>query len=547
MMKSAVLPPSLQEWTVCERNARLHHYLATADSQALMDLPDDRVPLQYIRLPDEVDWSAASGTPIARRLMRQDLLQSPAQKFQNRQMVGNKQRAKEGRRLRELPKAAGTRLFQVRSNEDNLYDRYVEYAVLKVPSLAPVLDRLKLYHDEMVEHLSHWNDVRLQVTGKVLHWLRGSDRAKEDSDKVYADISGTGTIKVLAWQKGGHLLAICHRKDVVYVYDYVLHEWSSYSLGHSQLQTSVRCLAWQPNSSSQLIAVGCAKVVLLWRVRGHRHQHGQGKFFEEPVHQLIVDGFTDISAMDWSPCGKYLVVGSGSSGDVLVWNVDDLEWTRLWFNMASTQQIRFSPDGLYVVITQRLYKGSGRLRILETCKWSETYINYDTPCRNLEWMPDSKCFLFTLHNKSEIHSIRLTHGFPSRNYAFNNTEKTELKSFDVETGVIECGGIIDKMSLSPSGTRLIISFAGEHVGAEYLMCLSVKIFGPYAAVNRDSFMEIGYIHGPIPLQEEADDGTRNQAIRATHVSFAQQYDKGALAAIAWNNGRISLFPFFFAQ
>eukprot|EP00158_Paraphelidium_tribonemae_P008253 Partr_v1_DN28528_c1_g1_i3_m73815 putative Achalasia, adrenocortical insufficiency, alacrimia len=324
------------------------------ESSAVDDLPDD-IMFHSILVPEEVDAAAACGTPAASR------------------------RATKAKRMRELPRV-GPKFVHTSTGWRSDFDRWMADYLKRLQKSFPLLESLSQFVQDAQGHAR-----------RLLPSLQS-----QPVDVACAQVDGP--IKAMEWQGSGSHLAICHSNDVVYVFDTELREWSTYSLGDSDLQAGVSCIKWAPNSALGTLAVGCRGGIVIWRMRptsvalgvGHRPQSGYR--VDDLKVFLQLGDFMNISAIDWSPCGKYLIAGSYSSGDLCVWDIDSLAHTRIAAGTRSTSHVRYSPDGLYVLVAQRA-TAKGRVRIFETNSWTCKIINYPMPCSNISWLSDNAGFL----------------------------------------------------------------------------------------------------------------------------------------------------------
>ncbi len=99
-------------------------------------------------------------------------------------------------------------------------------------------------------------------------------------------------------------------------------------------------------------------------------------------------------------------------------------------------------------------------------------------------------FLLTFEDKPEIHAVRLRFAFPKQKTKDEYHYLTTPRSFETQAGQIICGGEVETIRISPSGTRLIVSFKDKGKGSEYLQLFHVKVFGQEAVINRDMLMEM---------------------------------------------------------
>jgi WD40 repeat protein len=68
---------------------------------------------------------------------------------------------------------------------------------------------------------------------------------------------------------------------------------------------------------------------------------------------LSVPGVTQVSCLSFSPCGRFLAVGSAVNGSLVVWDMDWQQPTLIRRMASGTLELAFSPDGLYLLVSQQ--------------------------------------------------------------------------------------------------------------------------------------------------------------------------------------------------
>lgn len=415
-------------------------------------------------------------------------------------------------------------------------------------------------------------------------------------------------IKCMSWHPESLLLALAHRQDVIFLFDMVSSRWMNFNLADER-QRGIQCMQWAPKLDNVLV-VGCKDGFCLWLVNSlHSRMNAIPEKYsqsnaglkqkdaaldnnyykssnpsssgldelsqmpqrgKQPSSNLMKfyahESLKNISGLCISPTSSFIVFSSSDTSNIYLWHMDRQVWQEIIISPTKsfgTQDIKISNDGMYIVLAQErtstsggicsgipsfLRKTRGQIVIVETFNWNELSIEFPAEVRNLNWLPDSRALLFNLSGEKTIRTLYLTKPFPDLSYKFDKTEVLETQEFAYGQ---TCSGAIDKMVLSPSGTRLIISFhknggSTQIPGSNYLLVMNVRPFGIAAGVglapiNNQIFLEIGFIHGPLPVKSSNDEFG---VAFANLISFSQFYDRGDLAAISWENGRISFFPIF---
>jgi hypothetical protein len=363
-----------------------------------------------------------------------------------------------------------------------------------------------------------------------------------------------GPIVAIKWHQKRNVFAVAHRQNAVYVYDYEGKTWLRSYL-HEKNLVGITCLDWNPTSDDELV-VGCATGVYLGHVSLpaiRKHQdHGNVKdkshlsaLKDLKTVKLDCPSLQNVSCIQWSPDGRFIVSGSHDNGNVYIFSIVDGGPGILLKRRAKyTQEIHFSPDGLYIALCQ-----GPKLRIIETSTWKDRFVEYDTDVKNFNWFPDNSGGLFTLKDKCEIHSLQLVKVFPSVQYDVHCVHILQPEIFERENETLRINGKIRNMVLSPSGGRLLVSFEQDEFmnGSEHISVFQTQ-FNSRLGLSSDIFLNLGYIHGPLPMTMEEWESTTSMPPQAEFLQFQNESSvEGELALISWSNGRMQFFPFFYNQ
>ncbi|KAJ1654699.1 hypothetical protein IWQ61_005418 [Dispira simplex] len=402
----------------------------------------------------------------------------------------------------------------------------------------------------------------------------------------------------LVWHPYKQIFALAHQEDTVFLYDMGREAWFANCLIHP-FQKGITGLAWKPNAAGTL-AVASRNGVCLWRItlnqpvnNGPTPQFDQraGMGSIEPLRldgssgphsskggihtghawldYLQFPGFCDVSCLAWDPTGHYLATGSSSQGTILIWDVATGTATALRRVPASTVNLSWSPDGMYFCSTH----SNKQLRIWETSQWRSTaWSDFPNFVNNIAWAPDSRCVFFSLYHQDAVYHLVLHKPPPALEGQVTCLVKLSPQKLQSEAGTIfEVGGFISQLSLDPTGERLIVGFMPPDRATEFeylqdnqlrqhpvvkasellaVMAVKNRLVG-WVGSAADPTLPCGFIRGPskelvtpTSSTERCTGILRNPL--ATCFTFAQQFDRGALLTVAWQNGKVTFIPFLFA-
>ncbi|RKP38892.1 hypothetical protein BJ085DRAFT_33161 [Dimargaris cristalligena] len=278
---------------------------------------------------------------------------------------------------------------------------------------------------------------------------------------------------------------------------------------------------------------------------------------------LQFPGFTHISCLAWDPTGRYLAVGSSSQATILIWEIATATATPLRrVPNSTTVTLTWSPDGMYLCSTHT----NRQLRIWDVSRWqSVTWSDFPSFPHQVVWAPDSRCLFFALHNHNAVYHLVLHKPPPALDGQVTClttltrqklapppivTNDAQLQAIELTASIQEVGGYIHSLALDPAcGERLIISFRPNDRATEYesrqdnlrrirpitqapelIAVLHVKnrLVGWVGNVA-DPTLPCGFIRGPAGTEAAAHEQGRGPM--ATCLSFAKQFDRGALLTV----------------
>ncbi|KAJ1914931.1 hypothetical protein IWQ60_008625 [Tieghemiomyces parasiticus] len=472
--------------------------------------------------------------------------------------------------------------------------------------------------DYASEQLVHWIQVRDHLRDQVerwqtqwvapyLPWLRPVTAPRPHAVAA-TQVQATGPARLLDWHPYRHLFAVSHVQDVVFLYDMEREGWLSNCLVHP-FQTDITCLAWHPRAGRTL-AVGAREGVCLWRInldqtvsrtardpdpraaappvlnldgsRGRLSEtHASDGTARGAIHTghawlefLRFPGFDHVSSLAWDPTGRYLAVGSATSGAILIWDVATATATPLRRVPSPTVRLAWSPNGQHLCSTHT----NRQLRVWDVSEWrSATWSDFPDHVAHIAWAPDSRCVYFALHASAAVYHLVLRRSAPALEGQFALIAQLTPQRVSATAGEAglgggggdssrdaisdspeyEVGGCVGHLALDPSGNRLVIGFTPADratefeyqqdnrfrrrpvvKSAEVLAVLTVRD-RRIAWVNSSTAAEpnapaCGFIRGPAAgtLPSSTKVGTNaSPPPLPTCVTFAKQFDRGALLTV----------------
>ncbi|KAI9596232.1 hypothetical protein BDF19DRAFT_412822 [Syncephalis fuscata] len=391
----------------------------------------------------------------------------------------------------------------------------------------------------------------------------------------------------IAWHPYRQIMAIAHRNDMAFMYNVEEQEWFPDPL-HHPLQQDLVQLVWRPNAAGALAAV-CRQGIALWRFPLYNWQSttGSPQAYMTWLHHTAIE---DVSCCAWDPTGQYpfyniyinietilylilnkaiftfLAVAGRADASLLIWHVATetvVPLRRIGSGIASLQ---WSPDGQYLCTAPR---EDDALRIWETKTWTAVRAaELSSGVTSIYWAPSSRHLLFSLEKDTHIYVLQLIATQSHIDFRIldepRSLEAVALR--DEEGKMVRVGGVIRSMALDPNGERLAVIFEpqkdkkmsinakkkgnavndknNQQNGSELIMVFMVRLSSWIG--ERRPLLQSGYIRGPpAPDYEPGDILNVAHPPHAAALAFAQQFDRGSLLAVAWDNGKITFVPFFY--
>ncbi|KAJ8329193.1 hypothetical protein QVD99_003470 [Batrachochytrium dendrobatidis] len=353
---------------------------------------------------------------------------------------------------------------------------------------------------------------------------------------------GKGPVVGLAWHPFKQTIAIIHRNDSVHLFDLTSETWCPrQAVGlHHEFQRGITGIAWCPTGSA-VLAVGCKSGVCLWRLQFDVHPTTSTK----RLHPLIpadaqgcpqawmtllrAPQLSHVSHFAWSPDGRYIVAGSSANSTLVVFDVATESSEALSLSGGPTHELKFSSDGMFLL---QSFKRGG-IRIWETQLWNSVLLCTKRPAHSLTWLPDIRLFIFGLEGESRIAMVQMTKSAPCL-----DTITTPLMKLDklvtLGNGASNLSGI-RQFCVSPLGDRMLVQLEGS----SQLVLYAIK------TKPLPEFSYIGPVYGPMHTTHSSN--RKTSAAGPECIAFASQFDKGALACIAYDNGKLSFIPMLFKQ
>ncbi|KAB1223182.1 Aladin [Morella rubra] len=335
----------------------------------------------------------------------------------------------------------------------------------------------------------------------------------------------------VSWHQDKHILAFISASNQVIVRDYEDSEGKDPCILTNDSQRDVRVLEWRPNGG-RMLSVGCKGGICIWAasypgnaasVRSSAASYigtisrGSGRQYIL-VDYLRSSNDEHISALSWSPDGRYLASASYESSSFTIWDVAQGVGTPIRRGLGGISMMKWSPTGDYFFAA----KFDGTFYLWETNTWtSETWSSTSGFVVGAAWDPDGHMILIGFSDSSTLGSIHFASKPPSLDAHLLPVDLPEIISLTGSQG-------IEKIAWDASGERLAVSYKGGNELYRGLIALYDTRRTPLVSASL-----IGFIRGP------------GEYPKPIAFSFHDKFKQGPLLSVCWSSGFCCTYPLMF--
>lgn len=335
----------------------------------------------------------------------------------------------------------------------------------------------------------------------------------------------------VSWHQHKHIIAFISGPSQVMVHDYEDSEGKDPCILTNESQRDVKVLEWRPNSG-RVLSVACKGGICIWAAsfpgNAASVRPGAVSFLGtnsrgSGVRYILVDFLRSpndeqISALSWSPDGRYLASASYESSSFTVWDVAQGVGTPIRRGLGGISMMKWSPTGDYFFAA----KFDGTFYLWETNTWtSEPWSSTSGFVTGAAWDPDGRMILIAFSGSSTLGSVHFASKPPSLDAHLLPVDLPEIMSLTGSQG-------IEKIAWDASGERLAVSYKG---GDELYRDL-IAIYDARRAPLLSASL-IGFIRGP-------GENTKPMAF-----SFHDKFKQGPLLSVCWSSGFCCTYPLIF--
>lgn len=356
--------------------------------------------------------------------------------------------------------------------------------------------------------------------------LRGSIKPllQPNNVKLLEDVD----IHAVSWHPCKDILAFVSGEHQITIRDYEDSEGKDPSVLTSDCQKYVKCLEWRPNGG-KMLSVACKGGICIWAASYPGNSVSircggtlgtisrvSGTIWTQ-VDFLQNHDDEQISAISWSPDGKYLASASFQSSSFTIWDVAQGIGTPIRRGLGGISLLKWSPSGDYFFAS----KFDGTFYLWETNTWtSEPWTSINGHVTGATWDPDGRMVLIAFSESSTLGCLHFASKPPTLDAHLVPLELPEIQSLT--------GSGIEKIAWDSSGERLAISYKdGDELYRGLIAIYNVKR-SPLISTSL-----IGFIRGP---------GDNPKPIA---FSFHDRFKQGPLLSVCWNSGSCCTYPLIF--
>ncbi|KAL9150885.1 hypothetical protein ABFS82_11G017100 [Erythranthe guttata] len=332
----------------------------------------------------------------------------------------------------------------------------------------------------------------------------------------------------VSWHQHKHILAFISGPHHVTISDYSDSDGKPPCVLSHESQKDVKVLEWRPNGGKTL-SVACRGGICIWAasypgnvpsvrsgITSSTLSRGLSKWTLVDFLQSLDS--EQISALSWSPDGRYLASASFESSSFTIWDVSQGLGTPIRRGLGGISLLKWSPTGNYFFAA----KFDGTFYLWETNTWtSETWSSKNEFVTGATWDPDGRMILLSFSESSALGSIHFASKPPSLDAHLIPVELPEIKS-------LTDSQVIEKIAWDASGERLAVSYKdGDELYKGLVAIFDVKRT-PLVSTSL-----IGFIRGP-------GDNPKPVAF-----SFHDKFKQGPLLSVCWSSGFCCTYPLIF--
>ncbi|GMP98074.1 hypothetical protein CsSME_00046097 [Camellia sinensis var. sinensis] len=281
-------------------------------------------------------------------------------------------------------------------------------------------------------------------------------------------------LHAVSWHRHKHILAFISGPNHVTIRDYEDSERKEPCILTHESQRDVKLLEWRPNGGRTL-SVACKSGVTSGTIA-----RGAGTRWTL-VDFLRSHDDEQISALSWSPDGRYLASGSYESSSFTIWDVAQGRGTPIRRGLGGISMLKWSPTGDYFFAA----KFDGTFYLWETNTWtSEPWSSTSGFVTGATWDPDGGMILVAFSESLTLGSVHFASKPPSLDAHLLPVDLSEIQSLTHSRG-------IEKIAWDASGDRLALSYKdGDELYRGLIAICDVK------RTPLISASLIGFIRGP---------------------------------------------------
>ncbi|CAI9101058.1 OLC1v1038296C3 [Oldenlandia corymbosa var. corymbosa] len=318
----------------------------------------------------------------------------------------------------------------------------------------------------------------------------------------------------LSWHQHKHIVAFVSGAHQVTIHDYEDSDGKDPCILMNESQKDVKCIEWRPNGGRTL-SVACKGGICIWAASypGNaalvRHKITSSILRGSGTRWTLVDFLQShngeqISALSWSPDGRYLASASFANSSFTIWDVSQGIGRRIRRGLGGISMLKWSPSGDYFFVA----KSDGTFYLWETNTWtSETWSSTNGFVTGVSWDPDSRMLVIAFSESTTLGSLHFASKPPSLDAHLVPLELPEIQSLTRSKG-------IEKMVWDASGERLALSYKGGDDQYKGLVALYDVRRIPLISASL-----IGFIRGP---------GENPKAIA---LAFHDKFKQGPLLSV----------------